>query len=262
MPKVVGTIIGGGFGTLDRRSNRRYFLDISASVAHKRHLYRRGELKTLPLMSSMVEASQAWSLLSPDDQNAWRYVGSTLGLSAYSAYIADKILRIGASIPGNAVPSIHHQGLVGSLVVSPAYGHFLLRQIGNSSFSGYGALYISYKSDLIADPSGGAYIKARFNFKYNVGGVPTMSSQEISLDLSSAWQSTVAYIPFYSDQLDYFELEIEGDHVKGKLLFDNFFMQASEGIITKDSQCKDVQNSFFPIIFPAGITFDSVYPPD
>lgn len=252
--------MGGGFGTLDKGVNRRYFLDSFATATKKRDLFRRDELKNLPLQSSMVAASQAWNALSSGDKTSWGTAGAYSGLSAYNAFLQDKILRIMAGLSGNASPSNYHQGLVGSLVIPQGAGHFLVRMIGNTTFTGTGTLKTSYKSALTEEDGGGGYVKVRFNYRYDAGAGPVMSSTERSLVLSQAWTSVTNSVSNLATQEGYWELEIEGDAVYGSLLFDNFYMSVASGIITKDFKCEDVSRLFFPIILPAQITFESLYP--
>ncbi len=262
MSTVTGTSIGGGLISSDRKINRRYFSGILANVTKKRLLYRRGELKTLPTLSVLPEAADAWNLLSSGDKSLWEDAGFYCGLGGYNLFIQDKIYRIVNSLSGNASPSVYHQYLVGHIGIDPSSGHFLLRQVGVDLVSTTPTLNLSYKTALVSENGGSDYLKVRFKYEYLLASVPTFETKEISLNLSQTLVSISEAITLQDNQTGHWELEIEGDLINGDFWFDNFFVQDVNGILTKDPYTLIPDLKFFRLILPEGITAGGIYPPD
>ncbi len=262
MSKVTGTTIGGGLISSDQKINRRFFSKQLGNVTKKRLLYRRGELKTLPTLSNIPEAADAWNLLTADEKDYWEIAAEQCGLSNYNLFIQDKINRIINSIPGNADPSPYHQSLVMKITVAPSTGHFLLRSITSETISLPATLKISSKTSLENDGIGSSYLLARFRYFYDVGGTIFNQTDEIDLPLSELWYPRNIPITQQTGAVGHCELEIEGDYVKGQILIDNFYVQDNSGILTNDPYFSNSDIKFYTLIGPSGIIIERIYPPD
>lgn len=262
MTKVTGQTLGGGLITLDQRINRRFFNQALQSVAKKRLSYARKQLKTLPSLSSMYEAADAWKQLTSGEKSSWADAGLECGLSAYNLFIQDKVYRIINSIAGNATPSDAHQYLVGHLYLPNSAGHFLLRMVGTSTFTFPASLHIHFKTILTDENPSNGYLKIRFKYKYDAGGGELEQTNEISLSLNSDWTSQNTTITEKTAQTEHWELEIEGNYLHGDFWFDNFYVSSAEGYVNFDSNCERVSKYFNFLIQPNNSIIESIYPAD
>lgn len=262
MTVVSDTTIGGGTITLDKRANRRFFQNTLSVISKKRTKYSREALDLLPAMSSLPEAADAWALLSGADQTAWNTAASYCNKNGFNLFLQDKTYRIINSLAGNATPSNNHQYLVGHINIPIGSGHFLLRQVGNDAIPNGGSLNISYKTDLTADGGPGEYLKVRFSYRWDDAGTPTFETAEITLNLSQAWTITAAEFGVQDTPLEYWQLEIEGDKIKGDFWFDNFYAEVGGSAYTFDRDCQKVDKKFFQLVIPVGVVVESIYPAD
>jgi hypothetical protein len=262
MSKATDTTIGGGLMAFDKRVVRRFFKDGTGVVSKKRMQFSREELKILPSYSNMAEASDAWNLLSTPEKDAWNLAGLQCGLSAFNLFIADKIYRIRNSISGNATPSEIHQYLTGHIIIPESAGVFELKQSGSNAITAEGLLKISAKTDLIVSEDPGAFIKATFNYIIDSGGGPELKTTEIDLTLGVDWNIQSEIVLFFPGVFTSWQLIITGDKVHGELYFDNLFVEDVSGITTKDPYCNKNGKVFYGTIIPAGVIFESAYPPD
>jgi len=262
MSKVTDTSIGGGFGTLDKRYNRRFFASGIGNVTKKRTLFRREDIKNLPTYSLLTQCADAWFLLTSGEKAAWETAALACDLSGYNLFIQDKTYRLMNEIAGNATPNNYHQYLVGHLDIPEGAGDFLLKKVGNEIMSLPATLHINRNAVLTADPAGGEFIKVRFSYVYDDGGGPEWQSDELSLAKSSSWGTETLAITQQTNPTGVFYLEIEGHNVKGDFYFDNFYVSDLNGILTSDRPCEKVENKFNGIIIPAGMTYSSIYPAD
>jgi len=262
MTVVTSTTISGGLVTLDRKNITRYFKEDISNAAKKRWRYTRENLKTLPSYSLLSECADAWNLLNGTEKTAWASAAEKCDSFAYNLFIQDKSYRIINSIAGNAVPVLEHQYKVGHIEIPNSAGHFLYRQVGTRNFTGDGELKISYKSDLVSENGGSEYVKVRFKYTYMVGAIENTDTTEIVVNLSNVWEMFSAVVTYNAGQNNSIELEIEGDLVHGDLWFDNFNVEAVEGIITKEPFDNRPDLFFDSIIVPAGVVMETVYPDD
>jgi hypothetical protein len=262
MSIVEYTTIGGGLASADRKINRRYFWVRRGSVGKKRLLYRRGELKNLPAFSVIPEAADAWNLLDSGTKSAWETAAIECGLTGYNLFIQDKIYRINHNIAGNAEPLEEHQYLIGHLIIPEFSGHFLLRQTENNLTESSSVLHIHHASSLTDEAPETGYIKVKYTYEYESGGILLRQSNEINMDLDVEWTSRNVNITDHEGKTGLWELEIEGDHVSGQFWFDNLYVTSPVGILTKDANCNQVEKSFSGLIIPNGLIYESIYPDD
>jgi hypothetical protein len=262
MSVVEYTTMGGGLLNLDKRMIRRYFFLTKGNVGKKRLLFRRSELITLPTLSIVPQAADAWNLLTSGQKSAWGDAANESGLSAYNQFIQDKVYRIINEIAGNAVPSEFHQYLVGHLNIPTSAGHFLLRQCATDSVDLPAALHLHYKSALTDEDPGNGYLKCLFSYTYDEGGGLLTQTNEINLLLNTDWTSQNVSITNHTGLTGYWKLEFEGDKVHGDLWFDDLYCLGAYGVITKDANCERSDLVFKGLVLPAGMTCQSVYPAD
>ena len=262
MSIVSGTTIGAGLGAKDRATLDRFLELEQQLVAHKRTSRSRSAIQDLKDNQIIDQVVIAWNALSGGDRTAWAAAGQILGMNGYNLFTQDKSYRIKNSIAGNATPSTFHQYLVGHLDIGASGLDVHVRQVGDTDFTFPLNLYINYKSALINAPANGNFIKVRFTYEYLSGGSPTTQSDEVALDLSTAWKTATIPITEQSDQIGDWTLEIETHNVSGDFWFDNFYTDSAGGIITKDSSCKKVAKTFGLVLFPANVVLASVYPAD
>lgn len=262
MSKVTDTTMSGGLITFDKRINRRFFSKTLGNVGKKRTHYSRSDLITLPTLSSMAEAADAWNLLTDDDKQLWEYACQQCGMTMYNLFIQDKIFRIVNSLAGNADPSLYHQGKVISITVAEGTGHFLLRMVGPETIKLPATLKVCSQTDLTTDGVGTPYLTARFRYWYDNGGGITEQTDEIDLPISETWYPRKVEITNQVGATGHWELEIEGDIVKGVIMIDNFYILQTDGILTKDAYCSEPDVYFRILVGDTGITAVKIYPPD
>lgn len=260
MAIVSYTTIGGGMVSKDKRTNKRYWWLDTSSVSKQKSFFRRSELKTLPSFSQLGEAADAWNLLSSSDKNDWNLAADIIGMHGYNLFIQDKIYRLLNSLPGNAVPSLYHQYLVGHLAVPQGAGDVLLRQSGNTVFSFPATLYVRRKTVLSGDPVNGHYCKVRFSYTYNEGAGELTQTDEISLNLSSSWDVESVAITQHYGVTGSWTLEIETNSLKGDLYFDDVFVSFLSGVLSLDPYCLDVERYWSKISFPSSCVLETLYP--
>lgn len=260
MSKVIATTIGGGNISYDRRINRRYFRSAVSNVGKKRSKFSRQDIKNLKASSLMAQAGAAWNLLTQEQKDAWIEAGDEIGLTAYQAYLQDKIYRIKNSIAGDATPSAFHQYKVGYINIAESSGNFLLRQVGPEIFEFPASLHLHYKTDLTDEDPDNGFLKVRFKYKYDEGGGEQEQSDELDLDLSSEWVSDNVGITEHTGLTGHWELEIEGDDINGDFWFDDIYMSAIDTQLSKDPFCNHPTLRFNQLVIPAGVSVSSVYP--
>lgn len=254
------TTISGGLAGLDKKNLRRFLLLHRHAVSHQRTFYTRLERKTLPTISLLPEAADAWNLLSSSDKTDWNTAGAVIGFRGYNLFIQDKIYRLLNSLPGNATPNIYHQYLVGHLNILSSSGDVTVRQTGNVIVPFPATLYIRRKTILLPDPSNGEYVKILFSYTYDSGGGVQTETAEISLPLSDDWGVQSVSLVQRSGVLGPFFFEIQTHAVKGDLYFDDVWVDGTTEILSKDPYCDRVSLEWFPIVLPVGCTLESVYP--
>ncbi len=260
MARVGYTTIGGGLIGADKQVQRRYLWMGRGTVASKRQIYRRSELKALPGRSLLSQIGAVWTNLSEAVQGDWNDAGAIIGQHGYNLFVQDKAYRIKHELAGDATPSTFHQYLVGHLNIPIGAGGILLRQSGNLMFDFPAYLRVRRKTALVADNGNGEFVKVRFKYTYDEGGGELTETTELTLPLSEAWGLQEIEVVEHTGLTGDWELEIETSGLKGDAYLDDVWVDFLSNIITKDPYCLDVVRYWSKINFPSGVAFETIYP--
>jgi len=259
MSVVTGTSIGGGFGTLDARVNRRFLAKESFAVSRKRNTYTRQERAFIKNESYLKLAYQVWADLTALEKLGWEDAALACDTTGYNLFVKDTIYRMIHELAGTATPSISHQYKVGHVVVPVGAGNVLLRQAGGYTPKGTMEMSLFYKADLRADNGGPNYCKVRFRYYAVVGGVTMPQTQEISLNLTTGWDQEYKTFNVVDNATGGWEAEIEFNDVEGELWFDNLYMTDGLEVSTRDKYCEQVEKYWHALNPPDGVLIETIY---
>lgn len=244
--------------------------------------------------SMLPVCAEAWNLLTPTEQEAWKSAGVVCNMKAYNLFVKDKCARIINGISGNATPSDLHQVWVGSLKIEAPATELKITQLHPHDYwvsqkvAGKKGMYApvrvtedlslplkiscSYKSDLTSTGTGSfARLYARVRSTYQ--GVDRYTDCPLEFDLSSGWAYLENTISSVIGQVISYALFIHLYNVRGTFLCDNIKAEHSGQNWVRDTYCDDIYQAFtrafyqipdhwVPLILPEGSEFGSIYPQD
>lgn len=260
MSVVTGTSIGGGMGTLDARVNRRFLAKESFAVSRKRNNYTRQERAFIKNESYLKLAYEAWADLTDMEKLGWEDAALMCDSTGYNLFVKDTIYRMMNELAGTATPSTSHQYKIGHVFVPEGAGNVLLRQAGGYTPSGDVEMSLYYKADLRADNGMPNFCKVRFRYYALVGEVTTPQTEEITLTLSTGWDSAYHAFTVISGATGGWEAEVEFNNVEGDLWFDNFYMTDGLEVSTRDKYCERTEKYWHALNPPDGVLIETIYP--
>jgi len=240
------------------------------SVRLKKVFFSRRRLKGLSQKSLLPQCSAIWKTLDTSTQNAWNYSGEIINITGFKLFVADYVLRLQNGMTGVSTPSLLYQTKVGKLQVSEPATSMLLTQlhpltywVSNPVRGKKGmrepvlvienfylplVLTISYKTNLT---SLGADSRARFYAVVysNYQGRTIETVCEVPFDFVTDWKSGTSTISNVKGLIKSYALFLELNNVSGTLYVDNISAFHSGFNWARDSECRDLDQSFTKAFF-------------
>lgn len=250
-------------------------------VRIKKTVKSRQKISRLVAHSLLKTVVPLWQNLGYYEKYNWNYVGFLLGTTGYFLFVKEQCLRIKNGLSWLENPNFLHQCLVGKInfsangdTISLNQNHTVtynvLRKIRGKKTQRVNVLVtenltlpltisLSYKCDLAElgeDWSAKFFAKVRSNN----GGSDIFTNVEISLPLSSDWNSNYAVLESVEGTILDYKLCFEFVNCEGIVLVDNLKAEHSSQNWAIDSVCDFFNEDFVKAEPSSDVDFFSIYP--
>jgi hypothetical protein len=261
MAKLYGITLPAGWELIYNKTLRRYDISVMCNVGKNSVWKPRKVFVQLKEITYLYAMAYSWGNYTTLQKTAWKNAANIIGSTGYNLFCQDTIYRRQHSIAGIATPSIYHQYLVGHVKIESPANSAKLIQPHNTKIYFPCTFETSFKSNLTAS---GANPYARFNFKWMryTAGQNIEEIQTIEIPLIQDWNNQLINITTQTGLKGKWIIELELNDVVGDLWFDNIFVEYNATIKNNDPFCMDVVKWYQGENMPAGVTLETVYPPD
>jgi len=258
----------------------------------KNLILSRKKAENVKARGYLSACSVIWRAFTDQQKADWKDADAHPRQHGWRTFIGDQCKRIKYGIPGQATPTILHQDMVGKILIKEPAEEIKISQPHphhywiSKKVTGKKGMYepveieetlalplkltISYKSDLISTGAG-SFVKFYALVRHLYQGQNLDHSEEISMDLSHAWETKETTVSSLIGDVVFYNLYIHLYKVRGTLLFDNVKVEHSGSNWARDTYCKNIDQSFSRYFYqvpkhwavvtmPEGADYDSVYP--
>jgi len=258
----------------------------------KNLILSRKKAENVKARGYLSACSVLWKAFTDQQKADWKDVDAHPRQHGWRTFIGDQCKRIKYGIEGIATPSEYHQDMVGKILIQepaeeikiaqPHPYHYWISKKVKGKKGMYEpieitetlalplTLKISYKSDLVSTGAG-SFAKIYASVRHLYQGKNLDHDEEISMDLSHAWETKETTISSLIGDVVFYNLYIHLYKVRGTLLFDNVKVEHSGSNWARDTYCKNIDQSFSRYFYqvpkhwavvtmPAGADYDSIYP--
>jgi len=261
MALVMGITLPAGWDIIYNKTLKMYDISVLCNVGKNPRWFPRKKFVTLKEITYLYQIAGIWANFTADQKAEWNYASNVVGQHNYNLFVQDKSYRIKNGIGGNAIPSLYHQYTVGHIKIENPSNSAKIVQYNFRKILFPASFEICANTNLIAD---GPDPYCRFKLIWNLykSGETLEQIETIEIPLNIGWNKFKKWVTFISGQKGKWRVELELNDVVGDLWFDNTIVEYGGEIRLNDPYCEDVVKYWKGENIPAGVTFETVYPPD